>query len=177
MPCLSGPSESRKLPFEISSAHYSEIIHFATCEQCGKSRVAILFQGGRKKFTTRNSTTLETKDQTNSRPVGEAIKSVKPKISSRDCCRGLKDSGSGATAVKIAPAPPQKGRVPWCPWGTAWTGGVTSPKPSSYIFLLSFVSVDENPTVFSSASGTSQLLFIPWDVLFSVSSDALSATI
>lgn len=56
-------------------------------------------------------------------------------------------------------------------------GGVTSPKPSSYILFLSFVSAGENPTVFSSVSGTSQLLFISWATLSSVSSGALLATI
>lgn len=100
MPCLPGTSESRKLPRKNFSGHYSEIIHFTTRKQHGESYVAILFQGGRKKFATRNSTTLETKDWTNSYPIQETIKSVKQKVSSRDCYRGLKDSGSGATAVK-----------------------------------------------------------------------------
>lgn len=61
--------------------------------------------------------------------------------------------------------------------GISVIGGVTSPKPSSYILLLSFVSAGENIMVFSSVSGTSQLLFISQATLSSMSSGALLATI
>lgn len=86
-------------------------------------------QGGRKKFTTRNPATLETKGQTNSHPIWETTKSAKPKVSSRDCCRGLKDGGSGATTVKTQSQPLKE--VPWFPWGSVWMG--VSPPPSSAV--------------------------------------------
>lgn len=54
------------------------------------------------------TTTLETKDWTNSSPIWETIKSAKQKVSSRDCCRGLKGCDSGATAVTPQPQPSQQ---------------------------------------------------------------------
>lgn len=92
--------ENCHLKFLVAITVKSFILPHAT-------KTKAIFQGWIKKIATRNSTTLETKDPTNSHPVWEAIKSVKPKVSSRDCCRGLKDSGSGATAVKTAPALPK----------------------------------------------------------------------
>lgn len=47
------------------------------------------FSWQEKKSATRNTTRLENRGQTNTHPIWGAIKSVKPKVSSRDCCRGL----------------------------------------------------------------------------------------
>lgn len=105
------------------------------------------FSGWDEKNVNRNSTTLENKDWTNSHSIWEPIKSVKPKISSRDCCKSLKDSGSGATAENIAPALPKSAK---ClnvhenqrGWGCHLSQAQQLHSP--------FVSAGENPTVLSS---------------------------
>lgn len=47
------------------------------------------FSWQEKKSATRNTTRLENRGLTNTHPIWGAIKSVKPNVSSRDCCRGL----------------------------------------------------------------------------------------
>lgn len=101
------------------------------------------FSGWDEKNVNRNSTTLENKDWTNSHSIWEPIKSMKPKISSRDCCKSLKDSGSGATAVKHSPSPPKKCQVPSCPWESAWMGVSPLPSPAvTFSFCFSWWKSD-----------------------------------
>lgn len=115
-------------------------------------------QGGKKKAPL--GTLQHWKPKTEPTLIPSEKKSVKQKVFSRDCCRGLKDCDWGATAVKSALALPTSAECLDVHGDQPRWEGITSPKPSADILLLLFVSGNGNRSVFSSVPGTSPLLFL-----------------